>query len=484
MEEKETEEHTSPTFPKGETFGSLEVVVPPESEIPPLPPESFSVSGEQTGSGLTTGDAGTNDGPVIKSLQEEDGNLVESAPQQTFSSRTRILVLGAGFGGTAAAKRLASKFRRAEIIIVDRLNHFLFTPMMHEVASGVLSAGSVMVPISDATSGKTKFVQGEVVSINFSGKKVKVVSGGFEQELAYDYLIIALGGTTNFFDTPGARENCLQLKTAEDARRIRERIVSMLRPVQSDSRSDASAKLRLVIVGGGPSGIELAGEVAHVMSEASKKSGTRIGEVVLLEAMERLLPNSDPLIGDLARKKLEKIGVKVRTGAKVTSVTADSIELNGEEIIEADAVVWVAGVSGIDVKTFPEVIRDNRLRFVVGNTLQIAGYPEAFAIGDCAVVEGKQYPPTARVALQQARLVADNIHKLASKISLKNFEYRHPGDLMTVGPWYAVMKFGNFTFHGTWVWVIWRLVYLSKIAGMKTKLSVLHDWFFSRSYKI
>lgn len=485
-EEKESGMAAAPVQQK-ETFGSLEVVVPPESEIPPLPPENPPAPQLQSGGEPVPE---KNEGPKaerIGEIWEQQGKPeapVSPVQQQPFTGRTRILVLGAGFGGAAAARRLASKFSRADVTIVDRVNHFLFTPMMHEVAAGGLSAGSVMVPISDAASGRVGFVRGDVASIDLSGKKVKVLSGESEQDLAYDYLVVALGGSTNFFGTPGAKENCLQLKTAADAQKIREKIDGMFRSAAGAQGEDLYAKTRLVIVGGGPSGIETAGEAVHTMREASKRAGLNAGEIVLMEATERLLPGSDPRLSDIARKRLEKIGAKVRTGAKVTGVTPDGIELNGEEMIRAGAVVWVAGVVGVDVRTSPEAMRDGRSRFVVSDSLQVAGYPDVFVIGDCAAVEGKQYPPTARVALQQARLAADNIRSLASKRPLKGFEYRHPGDLMTVGPWYATMKFGGLVLHGAWVWVLWRLVYLSKIAGTKTRLSVLRDWLFGRQDKV
>lgn len=417
--------------------------------------------------------------------------MLSDAGQDDRSQKYRILILGAGFGGVYAAKHLMARYGRNkefEITMVSKSNYFLFTPLLPEVAGGVLSTRSVTVPVRDIVSGRNfQFVRGDVVSIDLSKKSVKVFSGDVEQDMGYDYLVVSLGANTNFFGTPGAEENCLTLNTVENAHRIRNRIIDMFEMSHAAaSEEERRGKLRFVVVGGGPSGIETAGEILHMINghlSKSYKRDRREAEVVILEAAGRLVPFSDPKLGELAKRRLEKIGVKVMLNSKVTRVFPDGIELGGQEVVKSGTIIWAAGVSGSDVQTHPEAMRDSKSRLVVNDKMQLAGYPEVFVMGDCAAVEGKQYPPTARVVLQQAKVVSKNIHALFSKKELSSFDYRHPGDLMTVGSWYATARVGNAVFHGPWVWLMWKIVYLSKIMGARSKAKVASDWILESLFK-
>jgi NADH dehydrogenase len=423
---------------------------------------------------------------------EPEAQPASPTPQDTKpedkSQKHRILILGAGFGGVHAAQSLLAKYggrKEFEITMVSKSNYFLFTPMLPEVVGGVLSTGSVTVPVRDILSGRNfQFVRGDVASIDMSKKSVKVLSGDVEQDMMYDYLVVSLGAKVNFFDTPGAEENCLTLNTVENAHKIRNRAIDMFEmSYAAASDEERKEELRFVIVGGGPSGIETAGEILHMINNYLSKSYKRDAEVIIVEAADRLVPGSDPMLGDVVRKRLEKIGVKVRLNSKVTKVVRDGIELGGDEFIKSDTIIWAAGVSGSDVQTSPEAMKDGKSRFVVNDKMQMPGYPEVFVMGDCAAVEGNQYPPTARVVLQQAKVVSKNVQALLSNKDLTSFNYRHPGDLMTVGSWYATLYVGNMVFHGSWVWLMWKVVYLSKIIGVRSKARVALDWMFGSIFK-
>ena len=403
--------------------------------------------------------------------------------------RKKILILGGGFGGVYAAERLCElscKDMGIDVTLVNKTNYFLFTPLLHEVATGSLSRNSILLPIREMMKRNNfNFVKGEIESIDLKAKTANVWTSDERIQLNYDYIITALGSTTNYFATPGADENAFTLKSVDDAERLMHHLVEMFEIAQVKSEEEKKRMLRFVVIGGGPTGIETAAEMHDLIKENMAgiyRKNKKDIEIIVVNSSDQLLKGLSKKLDKVASKRLEKLGIKVMRNSRVTKVEPNGVEINGKDFIETYTKLWTAGVMPNVVDIHPEIERD-KMKIVVDNKLRIKDHPFAFAIGDNAVVKDTWYPATAQVALQQAKHSAESIYNMINGKEAKEFKYNHRGSLMSLGPHYAAAHIGDNVYSGKWVWFFWRTVYLSKMMGTRNKVRIAMDWFSELLFK-
>jgi NADH dehydrogenase len=397
----------------------------------------------------------------------------------------RIVILGAGFGGTYTFKHLHRFFHRdltAQLILVNRHNYFLFTPLLHEVATGGVSPENITESLRKVIGCCLyDFYLATVESINLDKKEVITTLG----PISYDYLVISLGAETNFYDVIGAKDYSFTLKSLEDAIRLKNHFITTLeRSSKVKDESGLSKLLTFVVVGGGPTGVELAAEMADFLYGTFAKfySQELISKVriILLQSGPELLPAFPPYFRQKSLEVLKRKEVEVRLNTSVVRVGKDSIVLSSGEELSTSGTIWVAGIQPASLRFQPEPEKDNRGRLIVDQTLQLKGYPDVFVLGDLACFKDEKtdrcLPALAQVATKQAKVVAENIKCLVRGRPCQPFTYHHSGDLVSLGRWLAVGEISKFSFSGHFAWWLWRTVYLSKLISWPKKIKVAVDW--------
>ncbi len=398
-----------------------------------------------------------------------------------------IVVLGAGFGGLTFCQ--AFKHPQARVTLVDRQNHHLFQPLLYQVATAGLSAPEIAQPVRSILSNRASVtvLLDTVVDFNLAEKKVFLE----KNTLAYDYLVLALGGMTSYFGHPEWEQFAPGLKSLDDALRIRRRI--LLAFEQAENETDPATRDRLmtiVVVGGGPTGVELAGAFAELVRRVLRKDFRRIdpaqARVILIEAGPRVLAHLPPGLSASAQRQLEKLGVEVRVGAKVKTITQGRVEPENGRIIEAENIIWAAGVSASPLTQKLRTELDHVGRVKVKSDLSLPGHPEVFAIGDMALVldqDGKPVPGVSPAAMQMARKIAriirDELDLGAEDAARPPFKYWDKGTMATIGRSAAVAKIGKLEFNGFLAWIAWLFVHLIFLIGFRNKLAVLLQWTYS-----
>ncbi len=397
----------------------------------------------------------------------------------------KIVILGGGFGGVYTLKYLHKFFHTrgltrinvdVKLILVNKKNYFLFTPLLHEFATGSVSLENLVEPIREIIKCcDYEFIHGEVKRIDLEKKIIELN----ENKLDYDYLVIALGSKTNFYNIPGAEENSFTLKSLDDAIRLRNHFIHMF---EIASKDKDEVLLTFVIVGGGATGVELAGEMSDyfykTFSKFYPKEIISKVKIILIERGNELIPQFSPKLRKIAFEVLKKKNVEVILGKGVKEVGKDFIKLDDETIIKTKTVIWTAGVE----PNLPEIIgnveKDSKRRLIVNEYLQVKNYDNVFALGDvCSFIQNqKPLPQLAQVAVRQAKAVAKNIFNLIQNKPLEKFVYRHQGDLISLGRFFAIGEIKNFTFSGFFAWILWRGVYLSKLISNKDKIKTFIDW--------
>ncbi len=404
----------------------------------------------------------------------------------------RIVILGAGFGGLFTALELDRRLRKetqVEVRLLDARNFHLFSPMLHEVTSGIIEPRHVVWPIR-ALSGKTRlaFETREVRSIDLEGRKVRTDSG----EVAYDYLVMALGSVTNYFGVRGAQEKAFTFKTLKDAVRLKNQILEMFE--RADLKCDPDERRKLLtftLVGAGCTGVELATEIDDLARKTLARHyphlDVREVRVVLAEATGRIIPCVSDRLANLGLEKLRQKGIEVRLHAPVVRVSDGAIELADGEFIPTETVIWTAGVKANPVVESLPAEKDKLGRVVVDEYLELPVFPGVFAIGDCAHCRdprlGDALPPTAQVAIQQARCLADNLVSELRGQEKQPFVYRHHGDLVSLGAGDGVGEIAGVRFSGLPAWLLWRSVFLVKLFGWKNRIRVALDWIISSLFQ-
>jgi len=399
---------------------------------------------------------------------------------------TRILVLGGGFGGVYTALHLERALvgrTDVDITLVSRDNFFLFTPLLHEVASSDLDITHIVSPLRTLLKQTTIFT-GDVASIDLEARRV-TVTHGFEPHdhgLDYDHLVIALGSMTNFYGLPGLGERALTMKTLGDAIHLRNRVIATLEEADTECSAGDDALLTFVVAGGGFAGVETIAGLNDFVRDALKfypRIRPDRVRMILVHAGPVILPELGGSLGAYAQRKLASRGIEILTNAKVSAVTGHSVVLADKRRVPAGIVVWTAGTSPHPLlRELPCML--DRGRLLVDSTLAVPGHVGVWALGDCAAVPdtraGGTHPPTAQHALREARTVANNIVATINERPTKTFSFRTLGQLAAIGRRTGVARMFGINFSGFLAWWLWRTIYLSKLPRLEKKCRVAIDW--------
>ena len=398
--------------------------------------------------------------------------------------RPHVVIIGGGFGGLSAARALRSA--NADVTVLDRTNHHLFQPLLYQVATAGLSASDITAPIRHILRKQqnTKVVLAEVLDIDPAGKTVTIDAP--DSTISYDYLIVAPGSRHAYFGHGEWEELAPGLKAIEDAAEIRRRfLLSFERAEKSVDPVEQQAYMTFVVVGGGPTGVELSGAFPEIARKALypdfRNIDTRKTRVILLEGGPRILPSFPEELSDKARKSLEEIGVEVRTSSIVTRVEPDAVYV-GEEKIVTRSVFWAAGNAASPLGQKLGIPLDRAGRVEVNEDLSIPGHPEVFVIGDLALVvraDGRPVPGVSPAAMQEGRRAARNIRRLMGKRATVAFRYRNKGDLAVIGRSRAIADFGFVRFSGRIAWLLWLFVHIMYLVGFRNRISVFIQWAYS-----
>ena len=390
-----------------------------------------------------------------------------------------VVVIGGGFAGLQAAKGLGRAPVR--ITLIDRRNHHLFQPLLYQVASAALAPGDIAEPIRSVLA-KQRNVQvrlGEVTRVDLEEKAVYLG----EEQVAYDHLVIAAGATHSYFGHPEWEDFAPGLKTVGDALQIRRRVLGAFERAEWESDPAKQRQLlTFVVVGGGPTGVELAGSISEIafrtLVREYRNIDTSMARVVLIEASERVLGNMGGALPEHALAQLRDLGVEVRLGDPVSLVDSEGVELAGERI-EAATVIWAAGVQGEAVASSLGVELDRAGRIRVQPDLSVAGWPGVWAIGDIAHTpgpDGKPLPGLAPVAIKQGAHVAANIRRVLAGDSTQPFAYRDLGTMATIGRSRAVADVMGWRSRGFVAWLLWVFIHLMTLVGHRNRLVVFVKW--------
>lgn len=396
-----------------------------------------------------------------------------------MTTRPRVLVVGAGFGGLWAARALARA--PVDVTVVDRHNYHLFQPLLYQVATAGLEPESIARPVRTILRKQRNvdFRLTEVTGIDLSRRELATDGG----PIGYDYLILAMGGETNYFGLDGLKRHAFGLKDIDEAELIKNHVLACFEHAMTEPDPDRRrALLTFVVVGGGPTGVEMAGALSELMRLVLVKDYPRLNvkdvRVLLLEATDRLLAAMPAPLAEAAAKKLWHKMVEVRYGAAVADYDGQAVRLKGGEVVPARTLIWAAGIraAGLAAKLGLPTAVQGRVR--VEPTLQVTGHPEVYVIGDAAYVEdgGKPLPMVAPVAMQMAQLAAQNIRRGLSGRPPVAFQFRDPGTLATIGRNAAVAYIHGISFRGFPAWVVWLVVHLIQLIGFRNKLVVLINW--------
>lgn len=395
---------------------------------------------------------------------------------------SKVVIVGGGFGGINLAKGL--KDSKLDVLLIDKTNHHLFQPLLYEVASAALSPGEIAIPIREILRGQenTAVMMGEIVQVDKESKQVVLGNG---ERVDYDYLVIATGARHSYFGNDSWEKFAPGLKTIKDALNIREEIlISFEKAERIDSIAEAAKYLNFVIIGGGPTGVEMAGAIAEIAHKTMFKNFRRIkpekSKIYLIEASPRILGMYPEKLALKAQKDLEKLGVKVITGKRVTQVNEEGVQVENT-FYPCKNIIWAAGNQASPLLKNLGIPLDRQGRAIVEKDLSIPGFSEIFVIGDAASAmdkQGKPLPGVAPVAIQQGRYLAKILSKQLLKEQRPPFEYRDKGSLATIGKGKAIAWMGKFQLSGLFAWLVWCFVHVVYLIGFRNRISVMLEWFF------
>ncbi len=399
-------------------------------------------------------------------------------------ARPRVVIIGGGFGGLAAAKALRKS--PLDVTLIDRTNHHLFQPLLYQVATAALAPSDITAPIRWILRRQrnVKVLLAEVTAIDVEMKRVTIDIPN--TDIPYDYLIVASGSRHAYFGHSAWEALAPGLKEIEDAAEIRRRfLLAFERAEKSTDAAERAALMTFVIVGGGPTGVELSGAFPTIASRALysdfRNIDTRKTRVILLEGGPRVLPSFPEKLSRVAHRNLEELGVEVRTNSIVTGIEADAVYV-GEARIPACTVFWAAGNAASPLGRSLNVPLDSAGRVLVKEDLSIPGHPEVFVAGDLALVtreDGRPVPGVCPAANQEGATAARNILQLEKGRPTSKFRYRNKGDLATIGRSRAIADFGKFTVTGRIAWLLWLFVHIMYLVGFRNRVSVFVEWAYS-----
>lgn len=418
--------------------------------------------------------------PAAKQNEGGEERVMENTTQK------RILILGGGFAGLTVAMELERKLAcdpSVEIMLVNRENFFLFTPMLHEVAASDLDLTTIVNPVRKMLR-RVNFLAGEVERIDLEQKKV-IVSHGFDQHphtLEFDFLVFGLGSVTNTYGLPGVQEHALTMKSLGDAMRVRNQLIAHLEEADSDCCEKIESLLTFVVAGGGFAGVETVAGINDFVRRALP-SYSHLSEdmvrVMLIHSGPIILPELDESLGVYAQKILAARKVQIRLNTKIETFSGGAVRLTDGTMIPAKTLVWTAGTSPNPLlETIPCAKEGGRL--LVTEFLELQGWPNVWALGDCSAIPdrltGKFHPPTAQHALRQGKIAAHNILAALRGREKKRFDFSTIAQLATVGRRTGVANILGINFSGFIAWWLWRTIYLFKLPRFEKKIRVALDW--------
>jgi len=415
-------------------------------------------------------------------------------------NKKKIVILGSGFAAVECAKKLENEFGNdpeIELVMIGEDNFLLFTPMLPQVASGMIETRHIVFPIRTICK-KTKFYEGRIKNIDPYGKLVTIWGTGDKRSISihYDFLIVALGSQTNFFGMADVEKNAYTMKTLNDAVMLRNRIIDMLEQAENETNPILRKSfLNFVVVGGGFAGIETAGELMDLLLDVRKYYPSIQKDdlkVIVLEAMGEILPGFNKKLASFAKQKLKERGIDIQLKKAVTSFDGnevtiktldetpkDSIDQSEINSIITKTLIWTAGITPVNtIKR--SMFKTEKGKIVINNFLEVPKFPGVFAIGDCALfvdpITNRPFPPTAQIAEAQAKMAAKNLISLIKNSEKEKFVYHSKGQLAIIGKRTGIATFLGMNISGFLAWLIWRNVYLSKIPTFDKKTRVFLDW--------
>ena len=415
-------------------------------------------------------------------------------------NKKKVVILGGGFAGVECARQLESEFGNdpeIELVMVSEDNFLLFTPMLPQVASGMIETRHIVMPIRTICK-KTKFYEGRIKNIDPYGKLVTLWGTGDKRSISihYDFLIIALGSETNFFGMVDVEKNAYTMKTLNDAVMLRNRVIDMLEQAENETNPILRKSfLNFVVVGGGFAGIETAGELMDLLLDARKYYPSihrKDLKVIVLEALPMILPGFEQKLAEFAKDKMVERGIDIRLKTAVTSfdgneVTTKSLDESPKNSIDESEIgairtmtlIWTAGVTPVNtIKR--SMFKTDKGKVIINDYLEVQGFPGVFAVGDCALFldpkTQRPFPPTAQIAESQAKTASKNLKALIKNSQKEKFVYHSKGQMAIIGKRSGIATLLGMNISGFWAWLIWRNVYLSKIPTFDKKFRVLLDW--------
>jgi NADH:ubiquinone reductase (H+-translocating) len=403
-----------------------------------------------------------------------------SLPVESDSARPRVIIVGAGFGGLTAAKALARA--PVEIIVIDERNYHLFQPLLYQVATAGLSPADIAGPIRGilARQKNARVMLGRVTAIDVAGRVVKLE----DRTLHFDYLIVATGARHSYFGHDEWAAVAPGLKKIDDATKVRRKILIAFEKAENEDDPDERRRLMtFVVVGGGPTGVEMAGAIAELARVALASDfrfiDPAMSRIILLEAGPRLLPAFPERLSEVARHSLTRLGVEVGLNSAVTDCTTNGVRV-GDHFIECRTIIWAAGVAASPAAEWLNAEHDHSGRVFVGPDLTLPGHPEVFVIGDTAHARdeaGRPLPGVAPVAKQEGAYAARIIRtRLAGRPLPGPFHYINYGNLATIGRTAAVIDFGFLRLTGFIAWIVWCVAHIYFLIGFRNRVAVVIDW--------
>jgi len=415
-------------------------------------------------------------------------------------NKKKIVILGGGFAGVECTRQLEKEFGNdpeIELVMVSEDNFLLFTPMLPQVASGMIETRHIVLPIRTICK-KTKFYESRIKNIDPYGKIVTLWGTGDKRGISihYDFLVVALGSETNFFGMADVEKNAYTMKTLNDAVMLRNRVIDMLEQAENETNPILRKSfLNFVVAGGGFAGIETAGELMDLLLDARKYYPSIHKEdlrVIVIEALPMILPGFNEKLAGFAKEKMTDRGIDIRLKTAITSfdgneVTTKNLVQNpkdsvGEpitDVVRTKTLIWTAGVTPVNtIKR--SMFKTEKGKVLVNDYLEVTDFPGVFAIGDCALYldpeTQRPLPPTAQIAEAQAKIAAKNLISLIKNSTKEKFVYHSKGQMAIIGKRSGIATFLGMNISGFWAWLIWRNVYLSKITTFDKKTRVFLDW--------
>lgn len=398
-----------------------------------------------------------------------------------YGIQKRVVIVGAGFAGLTLAKKLASKL--FQVVLLDKNNYHQFQPLLYQVATSGLEPSSISFPLRKIFQQKKNIIirMTQVAAVSTETKTVHTGIG----DIQYDYLVLAQGATTNYYNNDRLRKNAYSMKSVSEALLLRNTLLQNYEmALDAENKGKQSSLLNVVIVGGGPTGVELAGAIAEMKKKILPRDYAELNfrhmHIYLLEAAPRLLNGMSEKSGATVVEYLNHLGVEVQPNTSVKDYDGESVLLSNGEIIRSRCLIWAAGVKGVSIPGIPASAVYANNRILVDQYNKVKDLPGVYAIGDIALMRNdiftKGHPQVAQVAIQQAKLLAKNLKKTELAKPLISFQYKDKGSLATVGRNLALAEIGKLKLKGFVAWFVWMLVHLMSIIGIKNRLFVLINW--------